>query len=417
MKSDRSGIGAGLIALLIVIVMIAVIAGVFLLTIPGNENPEAPGAPGGFHASIHGDSITLSWNASASNGADVSSYKIYRGTSPGSESLLIWLGVVLSYEDTSVTGGHTYYYQISAMNSVGESAKSNTLVTFATVPSAPSNLSAILDYAQVTLTWSAPANDGGTPIVGYKIFRSDSSGVFGNTQLATVSSLYYNDSLSGLTGTRYYVVKAYNGVGDSPASNQVTVPAPMTPTITMTYQKTATDTYVFTVAGITRNDVKASDITVRVLPSTGLIVIPQFSVNVQAGDTITLVGTSANTQYTLTLVYVPTNSASYQITWTTPELVTPTVTMTYQKTAANTYTFTVAGVTRNDIKMSDLSILIVGGTATAVGVPTIGTGATGNLIAGDQIVVSSTAPSTVYTLTLQYLPTAGAAYQVTWTAT
>jgi hypothetical protein len=303
------------------------------------------------------------------------------------------------------------------MNSVGESAKSNTLVTFATVPSAPSNLSAILDYAQVTLTWSAPANDGGTPIVGYKIFRSDSSGVFGNTQLATVSSLYYNDSLSGLTGTRYYVVKAYNGVGDSPASNQVTVPAPMTPTITMTYQKTATDTYVFTVAGITRNDVKASDITVRVLPSTGLIVIPQFSVNVQAGDTITLVGTSANTQYTLTLVYVPTNSASYQITWTTPELVTPTVTMTYQKTAANTYTFTVAGVTRNDIKMSDLSILIVGGTATAVGVPTIGTGATGNLIAGDQIVVSSTAPSTVYTLTLQYLPTAGAAYQVTWTAT
>ena len=97
---------------------------------------------------------------------------------------------------------------------------------------------------------------------------------------------------------------------------------------------------------------------------------------------------------------------------------TPTATLTYVKTGNNQYTFTVASVTRNDVKMSDLTPSIVGGAATAVGAPVMAPNplATGNLIAGNQIIVSGTTANTIYTLTLQYGPTGGAVYQVTWTA-
>jgi uncharacterized protein YfaS (alpha-2-macroglobulin family) len=35
------------------------------------------------------------------------------------------LGGVLAYTDTAVTNGQTYYYQVTAVNSVGESSRSN----------------------------------------------------------------------------------------------------------------------------------------------------------------------------------------------------------------------------------------------------------------------------------------------------
>lgn len=99
-----------------------------------------------------------------------------------------------------------------------------------------------------------------------------------------------------------------------------------TPTITMIYQKTGADTYLFTVVGVTQNDVKATDISVTVMPSTGLTVEPRFSTDVQAGDVIYVNGTTASTDYTMTIVYDPTGEAAYQVTWTTAGP-TPTITM------------------------------------------------------------------------------------------
>ena len=108
---------------------------------------------------------------------------------------------------------------------------------------------------------------------------------------------------------------------------------------------------------------------------------------------------------------------------------TPTATMTYTKTAntgaqtLSTYTFTVASVTRNDVKMTDLAILVTPAVAgppspAPAGNPAIGAapGTTGNLIAGDQVVITGCTPNVAYTFTLQYTPTGSAVYQVTFTA-
>jgi len=70
--------------------------------------------------------IGLTWQAPSSNGgSSITNYKIYRGTSSNGETLLATIGIMLTYTDTAVTNGVTYYYQVSAMNAAGEGPRSS----------------------------------------------------------------------------------------------------------------------------------------------------------------------------------------------------------------------------------------------------------------------------------------------------
>src|SRR5207302_546314 len=58
-------------------------------------------------------------------GSPITNYKIYRGLAPTTETLLTTVGNVLTYTDSAVTNGVTYYYQVSAVNSPGEGPNAN----------------------------------------------------------------------------------------------------------------------------------------------------------------------------------------------------------------------------------------------------------------------------------------------------
>ena len=85
-----------------------------------------------------------------------------------------------TFTDTTAVNGTTYYYMVKASNAVGNSPPSNeasaTPAAPATPPSAPQNLQATPGNAQVSLTWSAPASDGGAQLTGYKLYRGLSPG-------------------------------------------------------------------------------------------------------------------------------------------------------------------------------------------------------------------------------------------------
>ena len=69
--------------------------------------------------------ILLSWRAPNNIGSTpIVGYKIYRGTVSKGETLLATIGNVVTFTDTSVRNGTTYYYQITAVNGVGESSPS-----------------------------------------------------------------------------------------------------------------------------------------------------------------------------------------------------------------------------------------------------------------------------------------------------
>jgi predicted phage tail protein len=87
-------------------------------------------------------------------------------------------------------------------------------------PGAPTLTGATGGDSQVTLTWTAPADDGGASITNYQVLRGTSSG--GEVLVATVGDvLTYADP--GLTNgqTYYYVVAAVNSAGAGAASNEL----------------------------------------------------------------------------------------------------------------------------------------------------------------------------------------------------
>jgi hypothetical protein len=80
--------------------------------------------------------ISLTWTAIA----DADSYDVYRGTSPGGELEIYGQTHSLAYTDTGeylwqhLVAGTTYYYEVTSVNTAGESVRSNELNVTAAVP-------------------------------------------------------------------------------------------------------------------------------------------------------------------------------------------------------------------------------------------------------------------------------------------
>jgi predicted phage tail protein len=185
-----------------------------------------PGVPTGLTATRGNAQVTLSWTAPASDGGSrVSGYLIYQGTSPGGENTTPVNGSLVTATSSTVTGltnGTTYYFKVTAVNGVGEGrASSEVSAVPATVPGAPTGLTATRGNAQVILSWAAPALDGGSQVTGYDLYVGTTADLSGNAPVARVTGTVVTVT-NLINGTRYYFrVAAVNRVGGGPASNEV----------------------------------------------------------------------------------------------------------------------------------------------------------------------------------------------------
>jgi fibronectin type 3 domain-containing protein len=157
-------------------------------------------APTSLTASSLPGQVKLSWNSVA--GAD--NYKLYRGTSSGSYSLIASGITATTYTDSPVTNGVTYYYVVKAFNGAdsdsSNEAQIQSIENFAIASTSSPSASTI------EVTWSAPA--GGAT---YDIRYGTATGSY-DTTIAGITSPY---TLTGLNaGTNYYIViAAHNAVG------------------------------------------------------------------------------------------------------------------------------------------------------------------------------------------------------------
>ncbi len=179
-----------------------------------------PDAPANVVATSGDGELTVAWDAPESDGGSpVTGYTVT--LQPGS--------LTQTVDDTeteaTVTGldnGTEYTATVRATNAIGDSPESaSATATPRTVPGAPTGVSATAGDGQATVSWTAPASDGGSAITGYTVTSSPggltASADAGETE-ATVTGLS--------NGTAYtFTVTATNVAGPgalSVASEPVT---------------------------------------------------------------------------------------------------------------------------------------------------------------------------------------------------
>ena len=201
----------------------------------------APGAPTGLTARANGPTrIDLSWTAPANDGGSaIGAYKIEVcaqataaacDTEPEWSTLTGTLAPATTYAHTGLTAGTTRHYRVRAVNpAVGEGAASAVAsATTTAAPGAPTGLTARANGpTQIDLSWTAPANDGGSAIVAYKIevcAQATAAACDTEPEWSTLTgtlapaTTYAHTGLTAGT-TRHYRVRAVNpAVGEGAAS-------------------------------------------------------------------------------------------------------------------------------------------------------------------------------------------------------
>lgn len=84
---------------------------------------SAPNPPTIMLTALDGQ-VSVAWVDGLANGAVITSHKLYRSSTSGAEILVGTIMTGTPYLDSGLSDGTTYYYQLTAVNSAGESSKS-----------------------------------------------------------------------------------------------------------------------------------------------------------------------------------------------------------------------------------------------------------------------------------------------------
>ena len=164
--------------------------------------------------------VSLSWSPPADDGGEVLSYVVSRGLHRSS---------LVQINSTAATGyldsgpglkmGTVHFYEVAAVNGAGVGEGNSTLAVPICLPSAPSHLAARAGDRRVSLTWDPPGYDGGSDLLGYRIYRSR-TGTSWVLLVEVAESLRAFDDTVGLVNGEAvtYRVCALTAVGEGPPS-------------------------------------------------------------------------------------------------------------------------------------------------------------------------------------------------------
>jgi hypothetical protein len=211
----------------------------------------ATAVPTGLAATAGTGQVTLNWNAVTG----ATGYKVYRGTTSGGEGTAPYQTVTTnSSTDTAMTGGTTYFYQVTSVSAAGESPRSPEIavmlpppplpqpgpppVPLPPPPSPPVNTPpTISDVADQSVQ-----ADQSTPVIPFTVGDAETA-----AGALTVSGSSSNPALVPAAGIVIGGAGADRTVTVTPAAGQ-SGSATITLTVTDAGGLTATDTFVLTVA-------------------------------------------------------------------------------------------------------------------------------------------------------------------------
>ena len=186
---------------------------------------DPPNAPAGLNATSGTNLVSLSWTAPTGS---PSSYNVKRSSSSGGPYTTVGTTTApdVTYEE-SILGGSTYYYVVSAVNSVGESTDSSQVSAspILAAPDTPTGLSAIAGDSQVALSWT-----GSAFATGYTVKRStDFSGPYTAIGTTTAPVVTYDDTSGLVNATTYYYAVSATGAGGASSDTSPVSATPFGP--------------------------------------------------------------------------------------------------------------------------------------------------------------------------------------------
>ncbi len=199
------------------------------LTVRVAVTPAPPAAPTGLVATPDDRAVDLSWDAPTwVGGSPVTGYRIEMDSGAGYHTLIANTGsTVTTQRIMGLPNGVTRSFRVYAINANGVSVASDPAsATPVAVPGAPTDLAAVPGDGQAELSWTAPADDGGTPVTGYRI-ETSTDGSTWTVVVADTGSTATAATVSGLTNgvPTSFRVSATNAVGTgAPSAPETTTP-------------------------------------------------------------------------------------------------------------------------------------------------------------------------------------------------
>ena len=127
--------------------------------------------------------LKVAWAVELDNEIPITGYKLEADLNQSGDFVEIWDGQgrpeVTEFTVDPITTANSYSFRHKALNFNGESEYSDTFTTYACIdpsmPSAPTWITST--QTSITITWERPIEDGGCPILEYKVFRDSGQGL------------------------------------------------------------------------------------------------------------------------------------------------------------------------------------------------------------------------------------------------
>ncbi|MGI9257061.1 MAG: fibronectin type III domain-containing protein, partial [Salinispira sp.] len=172
--------------------------------------PTVPGTMAAPTLEVGNEQLIAAWTAPNNGGSPITAYELqYRTGDEAWTEITSGIGTNTDHSITGLTKAAEYDVQVRAVNAIGAGDWSES----ATVPDAPDAPTLYAGTGRLVALWTAPEDDGGSPITGYELQYRTGGGAW--TEIAPAPGTQ-DHTIDGLTNDDPYEVqaRAVNEVGD-----------------------------------------------------------------------------------------------------------------------------------------------------------------------------------------------------------